>query len=56
MGGGYSQSEAQVDGFQNVQAVRADRPVRVSVVLTVEEVKQVMAAITRTPQLGSSLY
>jgi integron integrase len=37
--------------FENVQAVRADRPVRVPVVLTVEEVKQVMAAMTGTPQL-----
>jgi hypothetical protein len=39
-----------------VQAVRADRPARVPVVLTVEEVKQVMGAMTGTPQLGSSLF
>jgi integron integrase len=37
--------------FGNVQAVRADRPVRVPVVLTVEEVKRVVAAMSGTPQL-----
>ncbi len=34
-----------------VQALRADRPVRVPVVLTVEEVRAVMAAMSGTPQL-----
>jgi len=37
--------------LENVQAVRADRPARVPVVLTVEEVKQVIQAMTGTPQL-----
>jgi len=31
--------------FENVQVVRADRPVRVPVVLTPEEVKRVLAAM-----------
>jgi integron integrase len=37
--------------FENVQAVRADRPVRVPVVLTVEEAKLAISAMTGTPQL-----
>ena len=41
--------------FENVQAVRADRPVRVPVVLTPEEVKRVLAAMTGTPQLVAKL-
>src|ERR1022692_3835516 len=41
--------------FENVQAVRADRPVRVPVVLTPEEVKRVLAAMTGPPQLVARL-
>jgi integron integrase len=41
--------------FGNVQAVRADRPVRLPVVLTPEEVKQVLAAMSGTPQLVAKL-
>ena len=41
--------------FENVQAVRADRPVRVPVVLTPEEVKRVLAAMTGAPQLVARL-
>ena len=41
--------------FENVQAVRADRPVRVPVVLTPEEVKRVLAAMAGTPQLVAKL-
>ena len=41
--------------FENVQAVRADRPVRVPVVLTPEEVRQVLAALAGTPQLVAKL-
>ena len=41
--------------FENVQAVRADRPVRVPVVLTPDEVKRVLAAMTGTPQLVARL-
>jgi integron integrase len=37
--------------LQNIQAVRADRPVRVPVVLTPEEAKQVIVAMKGTPQL-----
>ena len=37
--------------FENVQAVRADRPVRVPVVLTPEEVRRVLAGLAGTPQL-----
>ena len=37
--------------LQGIQAVRADRPVRVPVVLTIEEAKQVIAATRGTPQL-----
>src|SRR6266446_5289717 len=37
--------------FENIQAVRANRPVRVPVVLTIEEVKQVITAMSGTPQL-----
>jgi integron integrase len=37
--------------LENIQAVRADRPVRVPTVLTAEEVKQVLAAMSGTPQL-----
>jgi integrase len=41
--------------FENVQAVRADRPVRVPTVLTPEEVKRVLAGMTGTPQLVARL-
>jgi integrase len=41
--------------FENVQAVRADRPVRVPVVLTPDEVKRLLAAMTGTPQLVARL-
>ena len=41
--------------FENVQAVRADRPVRVPVVLTLEEVKRVLAAMNGTSQLVAKL-
>jgi integrase len=37
--------------FENVQAVRADKPVRVPVVLTVEEARLAISAMTGTPQL-----
>jgi hypothetical protein len=37
--------------FGNVQAVRADRPVRVPVVLTKEEVKRVIGAMSGTTRL-----
>ena len=37
--------------LQNIQAVRADRPVRVPVVLTAEEAKQVIASMGGVPQL-----
>jgi integron integrase len=37
--------------FENVEAVRADRPVRMPVVLTVEEAKQVITALSGVPQL-----
>ncbi|MGA2788846.1 MAG: integron integrase [Verrucomicrobiota bacterium] len=37
--------------LENVQAVRADRPVRVPVVLTVDEVRQVLQTMTGTPQI-----
>ena len=37
--------------LENIQAVRADRPVRVPVVLTVNEVRQVFQAMTGTPQI-----
>src|SRR5258708_21959908 len=37
--------------FENVEAVRADRPVRVPVVLTVEEARQVIFAMAGVPQL-----
>jgi integrase len=37
--------------FENVQAVRVDRPVRVPVVLTPAEVKQVVVAMSGTTQL-----
>ncbi len=37
--------------FDNVQAVRATRPARVPVVLTVEEARQVITAMTGVPQL-----
>ena len=37
--------------FGNVQAVRADRPARVAVVLTVEEVKQVLGGMSGTSLL-----
>jgi integron integrase len=38
-----------------VNALRADRPVRVPVVLTVEEVRQVIAGMSGTPQLVAKL-
>jgi integron integrase len=41
--------------FENVQALRADRPVRVPIVLTVEEVKAVIQAMSCTPQLVAKL-
>jgi integron integrase len=41
--------------FENVQAVRADRPVRVPIVLTPEEVKRVLAGMAGTPQLVAKL-
>ena len=41
--------------FEHVEAVRANRPVRVPVVLTVEEVKQVLVAMSGTPQLVAKL-
>jgi integron integrase len=41
--------------FENVQAVRAKRPVRVPTVLTAEEVKQVIQAMSGTPQLVAKL-
>src|SRR5438105_15606938 len=37
--------------FENVQAVRATRPVRLPVVLTVEEARQVIIAMSGVPQL-----
>src|SRR5947209_8816259 len=37
--------------LQGIQAVRADRPFRVPVVLTSEEAKQVIGGIAGTPQL-----
>jgi len=37
--------------LDNIQAVRADRPVRVPTVLTAEEVKRVIEAMSGTPQL-----
>ena len=45
----YSQVLHQA--FENVQAVRADRPVRVPVVLTPDEVKRVLAGMSGTPSL-----
>ena len=41
--------------LENIQAVRADRPVRVPTVLTPEEVKQVIEAMLGTPQLVAKL-
>lgn len=41
--------------LENIQAVRADRPVRVPTVLTPEEVKQVIEAMSGTPQLVAKL-
>ena len=41
--------------FENVQAVRADRPVRVPVVLTPEEVKQVLAGMAGWPLVVAKL-
>ena len=37
--------------LENIQAVRADRPVRVPTVLTPEEVRRVIGAMSGTPQL-----
>jgi integrase len=47
--------QARHQPFENVQAVRADRSVRVPAVLTPEEVKQVLAALAGTPQLVARL-
>lgn len=41
--------------FENVQAVRAKRPIRVATVLTPEEVKRVIEAMSGTPQLVAKL-
>jgi integron integrase len=41
--------------FEQVKAVRAKRPVRVPTVLTAEEVKRVIQAMTGTPQLVAKL-
>jgi integrase len=41
--------------LENVQALRADRPVRVPIVLTPEEVKSVIQAMSGTPQLVAKL-
>jgi integrase len=41
--------------LENIQAVRADRPVRVPTVLTPDEVKQVIGAMSGTPQLVAKL-
>jgi len=41
--------------FENVQAVRAKRPIRVPTVLTPEEVKRVIEAMSGTPQLVAKL-
>src|SRR5439155_22317430 len=37
--------------FENVQEVRADRPVRVPIVLTIEEARQVITAMAGVPQI-----
>ena len=37
--------------LENIQAVRADRPVRVPVVLTMDEVREVLRAMSGVPQL-----
>lgn len=42
--------------FENVQAVRVDRPVRVPVVLTAEEVKRVMRPLGLNFQLSTSNF
>ena len=41
--------------LENIQAVRADRPVRVPTVLTPDEVKRVILAMSGTPQLVAKL-
>lgn len=41
--------------FENIRAVRADRPVRVPTVLTPGEVKQVIQAMSGTPQIVAKL-
>jgi integrase len=41
--------------LENAQALRADRPVRVPIVLTPEEVKSVIQAMSGTPQLVAKL-
>jgi integron integrase len=41
--------------FENIQAVRASRPVRVPTVLTQEEVRQVLSGMSGTPQLVAKL-
>jgi len=43
--------EVLKEPFDNIQAVRAKRPVRVPVVLTPEEVRQVIEVMSGTPQL-----
>lgn len=41
--------------FENVKAVRAKRPIRVPTVLTADEVKRVIQAMSGTPQLAAKL-
>ena len=41
--------------FENVKAVRAKRPIRVPTVLTPDEVKRVIQAMSGTPQLAAKL-
>jgi integrase len=41
--------------FENVQGVRAERPVRLPIVRTPEEVKRVLAAMAGMPQLAAKL-
>jgi len=41
--------------LENIQAVRAGRPARVPVVLTIDEARQVLSAMSGTPQLVAKL-
>jgi hypothetical protein len=41
--------------LEGIQAVRADRPARVPTVLTAEEVRQVLLAMSGLPQLVAKL-